>query len=192
MKYYIVNSELRAIESDGSQDHLIRPDWVGISEQEKDVILTVTLTDEEKFSAAVTQLSRLYDAAMSQARNGYTQEEVNTFSSKIASAKAILGGTSDALDRVTVAKLEGLINGVLPASISEIEALDAAFTEGQISEIQSRAIKISKADITYRLIGGEIERLRNIRYDEIVAGADADAVVSALESDYIELANRLL
>lgn len=140
---------------------------------------------------AVEELTAAYDAAMRLARNGYTQEEVNTFSIKAESAKAVLKGAGDSLDRVTMAKLEGLINGELPMTSEAINAIDASFTEQDLEAISDRANKIMNADITYRILGGEIERLRNIRYDEIMTGGDPETAINALKSDYQTLYDSL-
>lgn len=146
----------------------------------------ITLPDYAADEAA-TALNAEYAAAMSKLRNGYTQEEVNTFAAKESSARARLNGTDDALDRVTLAKFEGLINGTLPASMAEVVALDEGFDAAALAQIDERANKIMAAIFTFRFFSGEIERLRNLRWDELKDAPDRRAVVEALKADYAAL-----
>lgn len=56
MKYYRDSeNKVRAIESDGSQDFLIKSDWTELSMSEIDEVLNPTLTPEEQVAVAKLQ-----------------------------------------------------------------------------------------------------------------------------------------
>jgi len=147
----------------------------------------VVVSPPLSMAKAQASMSSLYDRSMAKLRNGYTQEEVNTFYPKGEAARAHMNGASDALDRVTLAKIEGIINGVLPSTSAEIDVIDSAFTAGDLARIQERAEKIIDARITYQIYSGEIERLRNIRWAELSDSGDNQPVVDTLIADYAAL-----
>lgn len=89
MKYF-KNTENRvfAFEEDGSQDHLITADMTEISEAEVQTVITSSLSIEQLLDNKQSEIVQKFKAAMSPITNIYTDEDIASFPTQEAEAKA--------------------------------------------------------------------------------------------------------
>lgn len=111
----------------------------------------------------------LYDNAMLTLQNGYTDEEVKTFTPKQDAIREYLAGGVAGLSTDNRAMLEGLTG-------STDDAVITAKLDNMVS-----------ASATFKNYLGVIERLRDEHLAQIVEGQDNSAVIASLEQAYSAL-----
>ena len=89
MKYYITpDNKIRAFELDGSQDHLIKPDMTEIDESEIQSVINSSLTIKQLLDNKQSEITQKFKAAMSPITGIYTDEDIASFPTQEAEAKA--------------------------------------------------------------------------------------------------------
>lgn len=89
MKYFKdKKNKVYAIESDGSQDHLVRPDMTEITEAEIQAVIASSLSLEQLLGNKQAEIVQKFKAAMSPITGIYTDEDIASFPTQEAEAKA--------------------------------------------------------------------------------------------------------
>lgn len=89
MKYYITPEKvILAFEDDGSQDHLITAEMTEIYESEVQLISDSLLTLEQLLNNKQSEITQKFKAAMSPITGIYTDEDIASFPTQEAEAKA--------------------------------------------------------------------------------------------------------
>ncbi len=82
------NSEVFAFEEDGSQDHLITADMTEIDEAEVQLVIDSSLSIEQLFDNKQSEIVQKFKTAMSPITGIYTDEDIASFPTQEAEAKA--------------------------------------------------------------------------------------------------------
>ena len=117
----------------------------------------------------IVQINKLYDSAMHYLQNGYSDEEVKTFTPKQDAIREYKQGGVAALSDSNRSMLEGLTG-------SNDDAVIAAKLD-----------RMYEASATFKNYLGIIERLRDEHIDQVVDGQDNSSVVESLQSAYASL-----
>ena len=120
-------------------------------------------------SDAAKKIASLYDGAMLKLQNGYSDQEVKTFTPKQDAAAQYKAGGLSALSSDNRVMLEGLAGSTDDAAV------------------QAKLDNIVAASETFKLYLGQIEHLRDTHLDQLVDGQDNLPVVQSLESAYSAL-----
>lgn len=89
MKYFKnKQGKVFAFESNGSQDHLITSDMIEIDESEVQSVIDSSLTIDELFNNKQSEITQKFKAAMSPITGIYTDEDIASFPTQEAEAKA--------------------------------------------------------------------------------------------------------
>lgn len=118
---------------------------------------------------ATQQLQSLYDAAMHTLQDGYTDEEVKTFTPKQDAIREYKQGGVTALSGANRLMLEGLTGSSDDAVIS------------------AKLDRMYEASATFKSYLGVIERLRDEHIDQLVDGQDNSSAVESLKAAYAAL-----
>lgn len=89
MKYFKDSQDnIHAYEDDGSQDHLITDDMTKITESEIQSVIAASLSIEQLFDNKQTEIVQKFKTAMSPITGIYTDEDIASFPTQEAEAKA--------------------------------------------------------------------------------------------------------
>lgn len=89
MKYYITEeNKIRAFEEDGSQDHLITVDMTEITEAEVQTVIASSLSIAQLLDNKQSEIVQKFKMAMSPITGIYTDEDIASFPTQEAEAKA--------------------------------------------------------------------------------------------------------
>lgn len=89
MKYFKnTQNEVFAFESDGSQDHLIKADMTEITEAEIQSVIDSSLTIAQLLDSKQSEITQKFKQAMSPITGIYTDEDIASFPTQEAEAKA--------------------------------------------------------------------------------------------------------
>lgn len=111
-------------------------------------------------------IGSMYDSAMRVLQNGYSDEEVKTFTPKQDAIREYAESGVTALSAENRAMMEGLTGSTDNAVIS--------------AKLQNMA----NASETFKIYLGIIERLRDSHLDILVDGQDNSSVIASLEQSY--------
>ena len=124
---------------------------------------------EKNTQEATVEINHLYDAAMLTLQNGYSNEEVKTFSVK-----------QDAINDYVA----GGIAGLSTENRSMIEALTGSTDDLVLAAKLDNMVAASTTFKTYLAL---IEYTRDTHIDQLVDGVDNSAVVTSLAAAYAAL-----
>lgn len=89
MKYFKdKQNQVYAFESDDSQDHLITDDMTEISEAEIQMVIASSLSIEQLFDNKWSEIVQKFKGAMAPIKANYTDEDIASFPTQEAEAKA--------------------------------------------------------------------------------------------------------
>ena len=89
MKYFKdPNNKIYAFEEDGSQDHLIKADMTEITEAEVQSVIAESLSIKQLFENKQAEIVQKFKTAMSPITGIYTDEDIASFPTQEAEAKA--------------------------------------------------------------------------------------------------------
>ena len=157
----------------------------------------VAVTKVLNLKQSIVRVSAIYEQMMLSLRSSYTNSELHTFPRKSAAAEAFIAGTATTLQKMYLAKLEGVLNGLIFATESQAQEIfdliqsddpGAPTTMAEFdAAVEARAQKILAASVLFDTMTAEAERLRKVAESELQEGQDNTDVLDGLKSSYENL-----